>query len=639
MDEQDHSQLSMKHHWSRPTGKQDSAVQSTALHHPAHSDKEVWKAYWKHQHQPWRTEPEIAPERQSYLAERRKIAPDIEQGIYPFKDIEPKLSRADIEWLLATHENGHGPIDWSDANQRIRQGLDLRGADLRQVDLRGLPLARSLGNLNRSEWFNASTGQKEMAAVLLNGANLRNAHLEGAELRGAQLEKIILTEAYLMQAILFDAKLSGSALRGACLDQADLRGAHLEQVRLDEAQMNEADMSEAYLTEANLYASQLEKANLYKAHLERAFLQQAHLEGADLDQANLMHANLKKANLKQASLCLAHVEDADLEEADLGEANLQGVYAEQTNLKNAHLADANLAKSHLQRANLSKAHLERAQLKEADLRQARLSETHLEKAGLGQAHLERAILTRTCLEESDLRGAHMEGTFIQEARLEGARLCEAYFDSETQLINVSLGKRLRCSSFLADVHWGSTNLAVVDWSSLKILGDESEAHQHRNDDKITALYYYRRAVRANRQLAIVLQEQGLNEDAARFAYHAQKLQRYVLRLQRKYIQFLFYSVLDLLAGYGYRPIRTLFWYILVVGSFAATYALVGHLPALPDAVVYSLTSFHGRGFFPGLGNEITLHNPLVIVAATEAVIGLFIEISFIATFTQRYFGK
>ena len=59
----------------------------------------------------------------------------------------------------------------------------------------------------------------------------------------------------------------------------------------------------------------------------------------------------------------------------------------------------------------------------------------------------------------------------------------------------------------------------------------------------------------------------------------------------------------------------------------------------PDAFVYSLTSFHGRGFFPGLEAKLSLHDPLVMLAALEAVIGLFIEISFIATFTQRYFGK
>jgi hypothetical protein len=44
---------------------------------------------------------------------------------------------------------------------------------------------------------------------------------------------------------------------------------------------------------------------------------------------------------------------------------------------------------------------------------------------------------------------------------------------------------------------------------------------------------------------------------------------------------------------------------------------------------------HGRGFFPG---GLSLDDPVTVLAALEAVIGLLIQISFIATFTQRYFG-
>ena len=71
--------------------------------------------------------------RQAFLMERRSIPPDIKQGIYPLKDVKP--SRADVEWLLATHENGIGAVDWKDESQRKREGLDWRGADLRQEDL------------------------------------------------------------------------------------------------------------------------------------------------------------------------------------------------------------------------------------------------------------------------------------------------------------------------------------------------------------------------------------------------------------------------------------------------------------------------------------------------------------------------
>jgi hypothetical protein len=102
------------------------------------------------------------------------------------------------------------------------------------------------------------------------------------------------------------------------------------------------------------------------------------------------------------------------------------------------------------------------------------------------------------------------------------------------------------------------------------------------------------------------------------------------------------------AGYGYRPLRTVFWYVAVVGRFAYAYysatrsvLTFGLHPSQfqpltwYEALVLSVSSFHGRGFlpFPNLGDPVT------ILAAAEAVFGLFIEVSFIATFTQRYFGK
>src|SRR5947208_2793203 len=129
---------------------EEYGTQATTVQRPANDDKEAWKAYWKTQGQEWRTEPEIDAERQRYLAECLAILPDIKQSIYPFKDI--KLSRADVEWLLATHENGRGPIDWEDSTQRRRGGLDLRGADLSDENLQDLPLARLKGGLSGDEW-------------------------------------------------------------------------------------------------------------------------------------------------------------------------------------------------------------------------------------------------------------------------------------------------------------------------------------------------------------------------------------------------------------------------------------------------------------------------------------------------------
>ena len=49
----------------------------------------------------------------------------------------------------------------------------------------------------------------------------------------------------------------------------------------------------------------------------------------------------------------------------------------------------------------------------------------------------------------------------------------------------------------------------------------------------------------------------------------------------------------------------------------------------------SLTSFHGRGFFPGY---LQLNDWVARIGAVEAVIGLFIELILIATFSRRFLG-
>ncbi len=55
-----------------------------------------------------------------------------------------------------------------------------------------------------------------------------------------------------------------------------------------------------------------------------------------------------------------------------------------------------------------------------------------------------------------------------------------------------------------------------------------------------------------------------------------------------------------------------------------------------EALVLSISSFHGRGFFT---SGISLSDTLARLAAGEAIIGLLIEVTFIATSTQRFFGK
>ena len=151
-----------------------------------------------------------------------------------------KLSRADVEWLLAAHENGRGPVIWNDESQRRRNGLDLRGADLRGENLSRLPLARVHGGLRFDEWEKATAEQRDWAGIHLENCNLFWVHLNQAKLRAAHLERTNLSWAHMQGADLHAAHLEEANLLRAHLEETHLIGAHLEKVNLSEVHLDKA---------------------------------------------------------------------------------------------------------------------------------------------------------------------------------------------------------------------------------------------------------------------------------------------------------------------------------------------------------------------------------------------------------------
>jgi hypothetical protein len=197
---------------------------------------------------------------------------------------------------------------------------------------------------------------------------------------------------------------------------------------------------------------------------------------------------------------------------------------------------------------------------------------------------------------------------------------------------------------MCDVLWEGVNLTAVDWSQVKVTGIAHLACQRRKGgqrkDRTENLSYHQGAVRENRLLALALQNQGMDEDAARFAYRAQVLQRKVFWMQREIGRWLFSLMLALLAGYGYRMWRILVAYLLIVSLCAAAYFVLGmysepHLTLL-EAMLTSITAFHGRVFSEPFTQP---GEPQLWVTAFEAVTGLVIESVFIAMLTQKFFGK
>jgi uncharacterized protein YjbI with pentapeptide repeats len=405
-------------------------------------------------------------------------------------------------------------------------------------------------------------------------------------------------------------------------------------------------MKRAFLENKYITCTIQGNANFYRASLKHA----------DLSEMNLVQASFNMATMEGIDFCYSNLEKASFLEAMMEHANFMYAHLDNARFANAKLTKAFFHSAHLEHAVFSGAYLENADFTDANLNGADFSFTNLTKAFLIKACLDNAVLISANLKNANLSYAHLEGTNLSKAHLEKVHLHEAYIGN-CNFENIVLGDENAVGPYMADVHWGNANLATIDWAQISILGDEYEARKRIEEDGVRKkrsqrLEEYRRATRANRQLMVALQNQGLTEEAARFAYRAQVLQKTVYRLQliQPAIKFkersnifsawLLSWFLFLLAGYGYRVWRSFLTYLLVITGFAAIYCLLGqrfgpHI-AWYEAIVVSMTAFHGRGFSP---STFIPGDPLSIASAIEAVVGLIIEITLIATLTQRFFSK
>jgi hypothetical protein len=198
---------------------------------------------------------------------------------------------------------------------------------------------------------------------------------------------------------------------------------------------------------------------------------------------------------------------------------------------------------------------------------------------------------------------------------------------------------------LADMRWEGVNLSVVKWSRVRVLGDDSLALQAERDglgqDRATRMQWLNTAARANQQLALALQAQGMTDDAGRFFYRSRVLQRKVLALYRgrRAAAYLASLLLAGLTGYGYRMGRMVVAYVALITAFAALYYGLGQVGAphlgWREAAVLSITAFHGRVF----AAPFTPNSPQSVVTAVEAVSGFLFEGLFIAMLAQRVFRR
>jgi uncharacterized protein YjbI with pentapeptide repeats len=393
-----------------------------------------------------------------------------------------------------------------------------------------------------------------------------------------------------------------------------------------------------------ILARQNWSGNLTSRQSERPNLAGVDLSGVDLGTVDLNEANLQGATLGRANLVGAALAGASLTSANFGQARLNGA-----DLGQADLTGANLSGADLRNANLSGARLTRADLSDADLRGMLGARAGLESAILTRARMDRAVLRQANLKNGILIACHFEEADLSEADLSGADLRQSHFDTAANLSDI----RLNTGTRVADVMWNGVALARIDWSRVRRLGDETQARSARVGDgrrkgREERLMEYGAAARAYRGLAVALRTQGLGVRASDFRLQEQRMERQSLLLEGRFGAWFFSLLLAVTSGYGERPARLLTTYVTIVFTFALLFYSLSYIAGFSaagfsapnltayEALILSITSFHGRGLIPG---NIAIGDPVSIIAAIEAVVGLFIELMFIAVFTRRFISS
>ncbi len=347
-------------------------------------------------------------------------------------------------------------------------------------------------------------------------------------------------------------------------------------------------------------------------------------QNIDLRNVGFNGAVLNDVGLGFANLSGANIGDANFSAADLSFANLSGTFIGEANFRTVGLSFANLSGALIIKANFSKANLGGVNLSGTLIIEADFS-----KANLAGVNLSGAIIAGD-FRDADLAQARMDATTVLGSA-DASDATETFqLDGQTRLL---------------DVAWNGAILANVRWEQVPRLGDEVTIKAAKSRaERIKAL---RDAARAYRGLAKSLQAQGLTIPALRYRAREQQLERRALLYSFAIGPWLFSWLLNLVSGYGDKPGRALSCYLAVVASFTAAYWAVtnqvfGFIQSDSarlrwyEALVLSISSFHGRGFFP---STLTLGDPIALIAAAEAIVGLFIELVFIATFTQRFFAR
>ncbi len=244
---------------------------------------------------------------------------------------------------------------------------------------------------------------------------------------------------------------------------------------------------------------------------------------------------------------------------------------------------------------LSEARLEKAILRGMDLTGISMNGAYLANADLSSADLRGVDLTEAILENAALEYADLTGANLTNANLTDARLTGTSF-SGAKLDGAAYSSIAALNDFIVD---GKANLSAAAW------GGVSARQVREAKSRLDRIVGFQDSARINYLIADTLTKRGMLTESSDYRLRAQRAQRKILFLQGRLGGWLFSWALNLLSGYGERPVRALISYLVTVATFALIYffgpasGLTNTLPTtILQSLVLSYAAFHGSGLLP-----------------------------------------
>lgn len=253
------------------------------------------------------------------------------------------LTRVDLSSARLEHIDLRGAI----LNHARLWFAHLHGCDLcdaRMIGCQGLGTQLIDCVLNRADMQRSGLSGWIVERSLLSGVKLSNACIQRCVFHAVHLDGASLRESHIDSSDLSDVDLRGADLRGATFRLVRLCGADLSGACLDNASFTLVNYDERTRWPArrprqgSLWLAP--GLNLRHIRLERQQLPGFHLRGADLFGAMLRNADLRDADLRDVNLRRANLSGCDLRYADLSGANLTGADLRGAKLTGAYLDGA-----------------------------------------------------------------------------------------------------------------------------------------------------------------------------------------------------------------------------------------------------------------------------------------------------------